>query len=181
MLWSPRSQTGLVVIPEELELVLEQVRESPAVHLVAYAAPVTRSMIRFGSLQYFSLPALPKGYTFPSWLVVELGILAGRLYMTFDECTAMQAYVRRAEETGFCREAVGFLLEWLSLRRVGQDMMHTPAAYVCQGRPLRKEHAFFSQGQPQPADSTVDSEASRTSSSEPSGDESDEYENEQLD
>jgi hypothetical protein len=38
---------------------------------------------------------------------------------------------------------ISFILEWLSLRRRGQDVMHTPLGYVCQGRPLDSQHAFF--------------------------------------
>jgi hypothetical protein len=48
---------------------------------------------------------------------------------------------RRSDATA--TETISFILEWLSLRRRGQDIMHTPLGYVCQGRPLGIEHAFF--------------------------------------
>ena len=36
-----------------------------------------------------------------------------------------------------------FLQEWLAVRRKGQDFMHTPMGYVCQGKPLKENHPFF--------------------------------------
>ncbi|EFX03783.1 hypothetical protein CMQ_711 [Grosmannia clavigera kw1407] len=161
-IWSPTTETALVVVPEELELLLPRIRSRESrVHLLAYAAPITRPMATtFSGLQYLALPALPAGSRLPAWLPVELGILAGRLYMTLDEAVAMAEYLggsmmedvaaaadarTDAKETPslFCPDPASFLLEWLSLRRVGQDIMHTPAAYICQGRVIRPDHAFF--------------------------------------
>ncbi|CAK7235791.1 hypothetical protein SBRCBS47491_009415 [Sporothrix bragantina] len=161
LLWCPSTETGIVIIPEELELLIPQVRKSTFVHLVAYAAPVTRSMLDFSSLKFYSFPALPKDYIFPTWLPIEMGILAGRLYMEYDEAMDMAKYLGQgvgsdkesgdedeattADASRFCSNTATFLLEWLPLRRTAQDVLHTPAAYVCQGRPLRPDHAFFSQ------------------------------------
>ncbi|KAK7967332.1 uncharacterized protein PG986_001609 [Apiospora aurea] len=39
----------------------------------------------------------------------------------------------------------GFLLDWLAFRRRGHNILHTPMGYLCQGRQLTKEHAFFSE------------------------------------
>ncbi|KAF4125447.1 Protein of unknown function (DUF3645) [Geosmithia morbida] len=153
VLWSPTKETALVIIPEELELLLPEIRASKAVHLLVYAAPVTRAMVRFGSLKYLTLPPLRDDYQFPAWLGTELGILAGQLYMTYDESVDMGDYLRNH---AFCQDMAGFLMEWLSLRRMGQDVMHTPAAYVCQGRPLRRDHAIFAEhGRKVEADSTA--------------------------
>ncbi|OAA59813.1 hypothetical protein SPI_06011 [Niveomyces insectorum RCEF 264] len=150
LLWSPSTETGLIIIPEELELLIPSLRASTHVHLVVYAAPVTRAMADFSRLNFYAFPALPKTYHMPTWLPIELGIVAGRLYMSFEESTHMAAYLARARGdahggggTSFCGDPVGFLLEWLPLRRAAQDVMQTPAAYVCQGRPLRKDHPFF--------------------------------------
>ncbi|CAK7216903.1 hypothetical protein SEUCBS140593_003023 [Sporothrix eucalyptigena] len=155
LLWSPSTETGIVIIPEELELLIPDIHKSPFVHLVAYAAPVTRTMLDFSSLTYYSFPAMPVGYTMPAWLPVEMGILSGRLYMEFKEAMHMAQYIGQAvnvdadEETSvtepFCANPTTFLLEWLPLRRAAKDILHTPAAYVCQGRALRPDHAFFSQ------------------------------------
>ena len=136
------------MIAEEVEQLMPLVRRSAVVHLVTYAAAVTRSMLDFSSLKYLSYPALPKDYSAPAWLAVEMGILAGRLYMRYSEAQDMIAYledcVGRDETSGkLCSDPPSFLLEWLPLRRTAQDILHTPAAYICQGRPLRRNHAFF--------------------------------------
>lgn len=114
-------------------------------------------MLDFSSLKYYSFPALPEDYTVPTWLPIEMGILAGRLYMDFDEAMHMAQYIGQPQTTEtdedndnlvakeFCSNPTSFLLEWLPLRRTAQEALHTPAAYVCQGRPLRPDHNFFSQ------------------------------------
>jgi hypothetical protein len=50
-----------------------------------YAAPVSRSMIRFNDLAFYALPELPPSWKAPEWLVLELGIFAGRLYFEWSE------------------------------------------------------------------------------------------------
>ncbi|CAK7266784.1 hypothetical protein SEPCBS57363_002268 [Sporothrix epigloea] len=156
LIWCPATETGIVVIPEEFELLIPDIRKSIHVHLVAYAAPVTKSMLDFSSLKYYSFPALPEDYTMPTWLPIQMGILAGRLYMNFDETMHMARYIGQPQTTEivednenpvaeeFCSNPTTFLLEWLPLRRSAQEALHTPAAYVCQGRPLPPDHRFFS-------------------------------------
>lgn len=161
LLWSPSTNTALVVIPEELELLIPDIRASRFTQLMAYAAPVTRAMLDFSSLHFYSFPPLPGDDKVPDWLPIELGILAGRLYMTYDEAMAMARYLGQyigdgnddrdgsmvKKEEGavdqFCPNPTSLLLEWLPLRRTAQDVLHTPAAYVCQGRTLRPDHSFF--------------------------------------
>ncbi|KAL1889974.1 hypothetical protein Sste5346_008553 [Sporothrix stenoceras] len=160
LLWSPSTETGLVIIPEELELLLPDIQKSKCTQLIAYAAPVTRSMLDFSSLKFYSFPTLPSNDKVPDWLPIELGILAGRLYMTYDEAMAMAKYlgqyvddndnddkIKKEDDTPkqFCPNPTSFLLEWLPLRRTAQDVLHTPIAYVCQGRTLRPDHSFFLQ------------------------------------
>jgi hypothetical protein len=123
-------------------------QKTPApTHLLTYSAPVTKKMIGFSSMEYYTLPALPQYHVIPEWLKIELGILAGRLYLDFGECAALKRYLEEDKSDGktiaFGGKAAEFLLEWLSLRRKGQDISHTPVAYVCQGRPLHRDHAFF--------------------------------------
>lgn len=104
-------------------------------------------MLHFSRLNYYALPALPRGHVIPQRLTIELGIFAGRLYMEFDECAPLVEYIEKASmgihAGALVTETIGLLLEWLSLRRKGQDIMHTPMGYVCQGRPLDSGHAFF--------------------------------------
>lgn len=128
----------------------------PKVHLITYAAPVTKNMLHFNGLSYYTLPRLPTGYTVPDWFSIELGIFAGRLYINFPECAPLKEYLQLADKTDtettqsnsehvdvFTKNPVNFLLEWLTLCRKGQDIMHTPMGYVCQGRPLHESHPFF--------------------------------------
>jgi hypothetical protein len=143
------------VISEEAELLIPVLRtqEYPKVHLITYAAPVTKNMLHFSGLTYYVLPRLPIGYVAPNWLSIELGIFAGRLYMNFAECTLLMKYLQLADnipqsssdqQVGlFTQNPVNFLLEWLALRRKGQEIMHTPIGYICQGRLLHENHPFF--------------------------------------
>ncbi|CAG8139779.1 unnamed protein product, partial [Penicillium nalgiovense] len=158
VLLSMRADVALVIIPEEAELVIPILRKhaDPPTHLLLYAAPFTKRMLHFNRLDYYSLPRLPTGWNPPSWLPFELGILAGRLYFAFAECQ----YLRRRIHACSGRPSevenlptsnsvdmeitLAFLQEWLSLRRPGQDISHTPMGYICQGLTLRADHPFFS-------------------------------------
>lgn len=162
VLWSTISQTALVIIPEEAELLIPQLRtiEKPHVHLLLYAAPVTRKMLHFNKLDFYAIPSLPSGWTTPSWLSFELGILSGRLYFDFADYDSILHGLRcdakskkslgpsdAVEHDGYDADAakttLAFLMEWLSIRRQGQDITHTPMGYVCQGWTLRADHPFF--------------------------------------
>ncbi|KAJ3565847.1 hypothetical protein NPX13_g7345 [Xylaria arbuscula] len=133
ILWSPSTQTALVIIPEEAELLIPRLRlraNKPSVYLVAYAAPVTKAMACFNSLQYYSLPRLPTEHIFPEWFRIEIGILAGRL-------KRREAATGKSDEPRlFSDDNVSFLLEWLTLRRKTHDILHTPVGYICTGRTL---------------------------------------------
>src|SRR5436190_13431489 len=87
ILWAATTQTALVIIPEEAELLIPLVRDANAVltHLLTYAGPVTRKMLHFNGLGYYAVPALPARWKPPTWLTIELGIFAGRLYFQFEE------------------------------------------------------------------------------------------------
>ncbi|KAH6355539.1 hypothetical protein HBI34_227520 [Parastagonospora nodorum] len=150
ILYNPITFNALVIVAEEAEIVISQLRSQgcpPKVHLLAYSAPVTKKMLRFSSLRYYSFPPLRSDHIIPQSIIIELGIFAGRLYMEYEECAPLAKYIddasihRRSDATK--TETISFILEWLSLRRKGQDVMHTPLGYVCQGRPLGIEHAFF--------------------------------------
>lgn len=95
ILWSPGTQTALIIIPEEAEVIIGIIRavEAPKTHLLVYAAPVTGEMMHFNDLTYYSLPSLPKDWEPPEWLRLEIGILAGRLYFNFAEYAALARYL----------------------------------------------------------------------------------------
>jgi hypothetical protein len=105
-------------------------------------------MLSFDSLRYYSLPPLPADYTFPIWFRVELGILAGRLYGDPGELDLVARYLRPTSEVteigsgdaaslvGLADDPAAFMLEWLTLRRKAQDVLHTPMGQICMGRTL---------------------------------------------
>lgn len=152
ILWSPASQTALIIIPEEAELLIPVIREKTTgighigqqvVHLVTYMAPLTRDMLQFHPFSLHSIPPLPAGHQVPEWLSMELGIFAGRTYADFTECIALKKSMEHQDSAIFSANPSGFLFEWLTLRRKEEDVTHTPIGLVCHGRPLEKDHYFF--------------------------------------
>ncbi|KAF2396522.1 hypothetical protein EJ06DRAFT_222752 [Trichodelitschia bisporula] len=164
ILWCPSTQTALVVIPEEAEELIPIVRKAnhAQVHLVIYSAPVTKRMLHFNDLTFYSLPSLRRGWKAPLWLRIHLGILAGRLYFEFEEHGELTrvlglgddpvdahrgSQIDRADdgETRLNSRLRSFVQDWLAIRRNGQDFTHTPMGYLCQGWTLRPEHPFFTE------------------------------------
>ena len=174
ILWSTVSEIALIIIPEESELLLPLIRQSKSspTHLTTYAAPVTRKMLHFDNLQYYAVPSLPPGWEAPLWLRTELGIYSGRLYFEYSEYENLLRFLGIKEEVddlapqansieqkqetptielhveqeakAFTRRPLSFLKEWLAVCRKGQDFMHTPMGFVCQGKKLLESHPFFS-------------------------------------
>lgn len=87
ILWNPTTEAALVIIPEEAELLIPLHQNAKHLHtrLLTYAAPVTRGMLHFSNLDFYSMPPLPENWKPPSWLTIELGILAGRVYFEYSE------------------------------------------------------------------------------------------------
>lgn len=107
ILWSPSTATALIIIPEEAELLIPVIRRagsSSPVHLLSYAAPVTKQMMHFNDLKYYALPDFPVAYELPTWLRIELGLFAGRLYVSYDECDAIREYLRMSREADGLRD-----------------------------------------------------------------------------
>ncbi|KAL4920688.1 hypothetical protein BDW62DRAFT_198579 [Aspergillus aurantiobrunneus] len=157
ILYNTVRETALVIIPEEAEQLIPMMRASLSLntHLLLYAAPWTKSMLHFNTLLYYSLPDLPAGWTPPSWLPFELGILAGRLYFPFSEYEdllgrlySLSGVSDKEKESSnllaIAKNRLNFLQEWLAIRRQGQDITDTPLGYVCHDWPLRSDHPFFS-------------------------------------
>ncbi|VUC34642.1 unnamed protein product [Clonostachys rosea] len=168
ILWSLVTQTALIVIPEEAELLIEKLRalDEPRVLLLSYAAPVTKSMKPFNTLNFFTVPLLKKRLVFPAWLSVELGVVAGRLYFDYPEYIPLLTWLGLHKNSdvvssdavdplqtlpvspqGRCGLSIElplkFLLEWSTYRRETLDIKHTPVGFVCEGRVLRSDHSFF--------------------------------------
>ena len=90
------TETAILVAPEEAELLITLCREDvphQVVHLLAYAAPVTKQMLHFNDLNYFAVPAVPPNWSAPIWLKVQLGIIASRLYFPFSELGHIRSFL----------------------------------------------------------------------------------------
>ncbi|KAH7403218.1 hypothetical protein BKA64DRAFT_443813 [Cadophora sp. MPI-SDFR-AT-0126] len=161
VLWSSSAECAILVNPEEAEelLLLIKTVPAPAAHILTYAAPVNRKMSHFNSFSFYAVPSLPLEWEAPSWLSIEVGLFAGRLYFAYHEYAAVLAFLgvrekgRRIEEASsdddgtevktFAKRPLAFLQDWLALKRRGQDFSETPMGYVAQGKPLLKSHHFF--------------------------------------
>ncbi|KAL5588232.1 hypothetical protein FOBRF1_014760 [Fusarium oxysporum] len=164
VLWSSETETAVIVIPEEAELLLATLwnATTAVMSLLTYAAPVTKSMWRFNTLTYFTLPTPPKTRQFPSWLMIEIGVLSGRLYFDYSKYESLMTWLgadRETESSGasvddssqsvsgvhglIIDQPLKFLQEWLTYRRQTQDIMHTPMGYICQRKKLDYQHPFF--------------------------------------
>lgn len=165
ILWSELTKTALIIIPEEAELLIPQMRtiKNPHTYLLTYAAPVVRTMTHFDKLTYYTIPKVPVGWSSPTWLRIELGIFAGRLYFDFEDYAPLCDYLGLEISDGsvdldqgakandlqgnrFADKPADFLREWLAARRKGQDFTHTPMGYLCNGRQLTADHPFFNAG-----------------------------------
>ncbi|TLD22632.1 hypothetical protein E2P81_ATG07825 [Venturia nashicola] len=96
LLYSTLSETALLVCPEEAERLIHICRrmEDPRVHLVNYVPPVTKRMLaNFGNLDFHSTPPIPAGFKAPTWLTVQLGLIAGRLYFEWHEYQELRHFL----------------------------------------------------------------------------------------
>ena len=93
VLWSKTKHVALIISPYEAENLFDDICASEHVHLIMYAPPVTRKMLCFDTMDFYTVPALPHGWSAPKWLVRALGLFAGRLYFTFAEYDGMAEYL----------------------------------------------------------------------------------------
>ncbi|KAK1971591.1 hypothetical protein LY78DRAFT_688890 [Colletotrichum sublineola] len=177
MLWSQVTEVALVVVPEEAEALLPVMRDANftgATNLIVYSAPVTRKMLHFSDLQYYSIPTLPSEWRAPAWLKIELGLYAGRLYFEWseydrvcdflgidqslpllefleeegsesDSADAQRSSGAGSAAAGLTSRPLSFVQEWLASRRRGQDFLSTPMGFIAQGKTLQENHPFFRQ------------------------------------
>lgn len=153
VVWSSISEKALLVSPEEANSLIPILRtqtEPVGVHLVVYAAPVTRRMLHFNHIDYHATPPLPAGFKAPTWLSIELGIFSGRLHFDWPEYNELLGYLGLNLDLSldldvrpFAAKPLTFLHEWIDIRRKGQDFEHTPMGFITTGKPLTENHAFF--------------------------------------
>ncbi|PIG85815.1 hypothetical protein AARAC_009742 [Aspergillus arachidicola] len=147
------TEAVIIVTPEEAEELIPILRTTPApsMHLITYAAPVTKRMLHFSYLNYYAIPSFPTQCAIPYWLSLEVGTFAGRLYFAYADYTCLLQQVQPGPEEQTSKgllttrrtAQMSLLEEWLVLRRQGQDISHTPMGYVCQNRTLSVDHPFF--------------------------------------
>ncbi|CAG9940265.1 unnamed protein product [Clonostachys rosea f. rosea IK726] len=157
ILWYPDRETGIIVIPEEAELLLPVLRgeKQPIVWLLSYSAPLTRHMCIFNRLNFFTVPSPPnREFKVPRWMTLEVGIVSARLYFGWLEYKGLLAWLGMAKgakgegtasQCGglYPAEARKFLLDWLSHCHNTFNILHTPVGFVAQGKELRHDHSFF--------------------------------------
>ncbi|KAJ4252346.1 hypothetical protein NW762_010944 [Fusarium torreyae] len=167
VLWRPAAETALIIIPEEAELLLPRLRrlQTPTTFLLTYTSPFTRSLLEVGTLSYFPVPTPNKRLAIPSWLSIEIGLMAGRFYLPYDEYTQLRICLEvseRAEPSATTDDVhrsrkhilpnfgiinaqsfSKFLTEWISYRSRSSDIMHTPMGYLIENRDLPETHPFF--------------------------------------
>lgn len=157
ILWCPNRDTGIIIIPEEAELLLPVLRgeKQPIVWLLSYSAPLTRYMCIFNRLNFFTVPSPPnREFKVPRWMTLEVGIVSARLYFGWLEYKGLLAWLGMAkgakgEEIAsqcgglYPAEARKFLLDWLSHCHNTFNILHTPVGFVAQGKELRHDHSFF--------------------------------------
>lgn len=160
LVWSRVRQVGLLVSHEEANHLIPILQAgdhgTAPCHLIVYAAPITRRMLHFNDLNYYSIPPLPADFKAPIWLKVELGLFAGRLYFRWDEHEEIMKYLGTTPKeqndesggavvlSGFAEKPLVFIHDWLAIRRKGQDFEHTPMGFVTTSKPLSATHTFFS-------------------------------------
>lgn len=165
ILWSTVSEAAMVISPPEAEALLDNLRFSTT-HLICYAAPVTRSMLAFDTLKFYSVPCLPAKWRAPRWLVGDLGIFAGRLYFDYENYPVLCKAIgipppegapsegdgwdelpfwegTRTVTEPFSKAPLEFLRKWLVARRKGQDFSQTPMGHVCSGKEVKRTSVFF--------------------------------------
>ncbi|KAF3059449.1 hypothetical protein GL218_04957 [Daldinia childiae] len=91
ILYATSPEAAIIVTPEEAEHLIQIIQETEKekqrcpTRLLTYAAPVTRRMMHFNKLSFYSMPPLPPDWKPSEWITTELGFFAGRLYFEFSE------------------------------------------------------------------------------------------------
>lgn len=95
------TQTAMIVIPEEAELLLPIVAKlDNKSDLITYAASVTRKMLHFTDMKYYSVPSLPGDWEASLWLKAELVIFAGSFYFEYSEYDTLLRYLGPGSDPG---------------------------------------------------------------------------------
>ncbi len=137
-----------MVIPEEAEALIPILREpssatrsSRKTFLLTYSAPITRKMLHFNRLNYYSVPSLPKDWQAPGWLTAELGLFAGRLYFEWNEYAAVRKILGIEEEGD--DEELEERMDGLQLDGTLDDIVAETSASEAESRSSKKSSVGF--------------------------------------
>ncbi|KAF3221091.1 hypothetical protein TWF106_006416 [Orbilia oligospora] len=111
-------------------------------------------MVQFDTLGFFTIPPISEDWSPPTKLSIELGIMTGQLYFTYEHLNAIKEYLNldskeanqeksQAKAMALTSRPLEFLREWLMLKQKGQDFLHTPMGYLCQNKVLSQTLTFF--------------------------------------
>lgn len=118
VLWSTIADTAVVIIPEEAEIILHMLHTggtTEGIHLLTYAAPTTRKMLAFYSLDYHNTPPLPAGTTLPAWLRVQIFLLAGGLYFEWADYEVLRSFL------GIHAAGTDTMEDWVEVENINDD------------------------------------------------------------
>ena len=124
-------------------------------------------MLHFNDLSYYAIPPLPTDYQVPTWLRIEVGFFAGRIYFEWHEYEGILQFLGLVpgatsdSSTGsdiengenstheqschtFTNKPLAFLQDWVSARRKMQDWSSSPVGFIVSGKKLHAHHTFFS-------------------------------------
>jgi hypothetical protein len=127
-------------------------------------------MLHFNNLRYHATPPLAQNIEVPTWLKIQLGIFAGRLYFEWNEYEELMEYLgakvkpfKESDESShedFVQKPLTFrtspvdlysihilmnllVHDWLAALRKGQDFENTPMGFITTSKPLSADHPFF--------------------------------------
>ncbi|KAL8861603.1 MAG: hypothetical protein Q9178_002128 [Gyalolechia marmorata] len=128
---------ALIVSQYEVNQCLDRIQAaSSRVTLISYEPRVTRSMVSLDALQTHSLPGAKEAWnTLDDTLRQELHLFAGQLYFTSFEEYEVLVKSLASEHAA----PLGFIREWIGIRRKGQNFLATHIGQVASGRVLHQE------------------------------------------
>ncbi|KAL8784896.1 MAG: hypothetical protein Q9213_003709 [Squamulea squamosa] len=143
VLVSKNSAVNKVVLISQYEVnqcIEDILDESSRVALVAYEPRVTKSMPSIDLSKHQPLPHAKAAWDrLPNIVRQELHLFSGQLYFTtFSEYQSLAATLI-SETAPKTAAPVGFIKEWMSIRRKGQNYVPTHVGQVVDGRVLQEE------------------------------------------
>ncbi len=127
----------LIVSQYEVNQCLDRIQAaSSRVTLISYEPRVTRSMVSLDALQTHSLPGAKEAWnTLNDTLRQKLHLFAGQVYFTSFEEYELLVKSLASEHAA----PLGFIREWIGIRRKGQNFLATHIGQVASGRVLHRE------------------------------------------